>query len=145
MPPIENRPFDTLQVGEEERLVHVLTNEDFSQLAAQAATFGAGLVDPAVVASPTYSVDAAQSGWASAPLCALIAGRLPGAGSKLIRQSIEILRRRRARRHNDSRGQGDGEIGQWAGDDRSTGDELARRVGDGRLSRHRRAEKDDRR
>ncbi len=89
MPPIENRPFDTLQVGEEERLVHVLTKEDFSQLAAQAATFGAGLVDPAVVASPTYGVDAAQSGWASALMCALIAGRLPGAGSKLIRQSIE--------------------------------------------------------
>ncbi len=89
MPPIENRPFDTLQVGEEERLVHVLTKEDFSQLAAQAATFGAGVVDPTVVASPAYSADAAQSGWASALMCALIAGRLPGAGSKLIRQSIE--------------------------------------------------------
>ena len=30
MPPIENRPFDPLRVGEEKRLVHVLTNEDFS-------------------------------------------------------------------------------------------------------------------
>ena len=89
MPPIENRPFDTLQVGEEDRLVHVLTKEDFSQLATQAATFGAGLVDPAVAASRAFSVDAAQSGWASALMCALIAGRLPGAGSKLIRQTIE--------------------------------------------------------
>ena len=89
MSPIENRPFDTLQVGEEERLVHVLTQEDFSLLATQAATFGAGVVDPTVVASPIYSADAAQSGWASALMCALIAGRLPGAGSKLIRQTIE--------------------------------------------------------
>ncbi len=89
MSPIENHPFDTLQVGEEERLVHVLTKEDFSLLATQAATFGAGLVDPTVVASPAYSADAAQSGWASALMCALIAGRLPGAGSKLIRQTIE--------------------------------------------------------
>ena len=52
MSPVENHPFDTLQVGEEERLVHVLTKEDFSLLATQAATFGAGVVDPAVVASP---------------------------------------------------------------------------------------------
>ena len=89
MPPNENRPFDALQVGEEERLVHVLTNEDFAQLAAQAATFGAGVVDPSVAASPTYCADAAQSGWASAVMCALIAGRLPGAGSNLVRQSIE--------------------------------------------------------
>jgi phosphotransacetylase/acyl dehydratase len=89
MSPIENRPFDTLQVGEEERLVHVLTQEDFLLLATQAATFGAGVVDPTVVASPIYSADAAQSGWASALMCALIAGRLPGAGSKLIRQTIE--------------------------------------------------------
>ena len=89
MSPIENRPFDTLQVGEEERLVHVLTKEDFSLLATQAATFGAGVVDPTVMASPAYSADAAQSGWASALMCALIAGRLPGAGSKLIRQTIE--------------------------------------------------------
>jgi len=89
MSPIENHPFDTLQVGEEERLVHVLTKEDFSLLATQAATFGAGVVDPTVVASPAYSADAAQSGWASALMCALIAGRLPGAGSKLIRQTIE--------------------------------------------------------
>ncbi len=89
MSPIENHPFDTLQVGEEERLVHVLSKEDFSLLATQAATFGAGVVDPTVVASPAYSADAAQSGWASALMCALIAGRLPGAGSKLIRQTIE--------------------------------------------------------
>jgi acyl dehydratase len=89
MSPIENHPFDTLQVGEEERLVHVLSAEDFSLLATQAATFGAGVVDPTVVASPAYGADAAQSGWASALMCALIAGRLPGAGFKLIRQTIE--------------------------------------------------------
>jgi phosphotransacetylase/acyl dehydratase len=89
MPPIENRPFDTLQVGEEERLVHVLTKDEFSLLASQAAAFGAGVVDPEVAASPAYTVDAAQNGWASALMSALIAGRLPGAGSKLIRQSIE--------------------------------------------------------
>jgi phosphate acetyltransferase/phosphate butyryltransferase len=89
MSPIENRPFDALQVGEEERIVHVLTKEDFSLLATQAAMFGAGVVDPTVAASPAYSDDAAQSGWASALMCALIAGRLPGAGSKLIRQTIE--------------------------------------------------------
>ena len=86
---IENRPFDTIKVGEEERLVHVLTNEDFSALAAQAASFGAGAVDPEVAASPTYAADAAQNGWASALMSALIAGRLPGAGSKVVRQSIE--------------------------------------------------------
>jgi len=89
MPRLENRPFDTIKVGEEERLVHVLTNEDFSVLAAQATAFGAGVVDPEVAASPTYSAEAAQNGWASALMSALIAGRLPGAGSKLVRQSIE--------------------------------------------------------
>jgi phosphate acetyltransferase/phosphate butyryltransferase len=91
MLPVENRPFDTLRVGEEERLVHVLTKEDFSLLAAQAAAFGAGVVDPEVAASPAYVADAAQNGWASALMSALIAGRLPGAGSILIRQSIETL------------------------------------------------------
>ncbi len=89
MPSAENRPFDSLQVGEEERLVHVLTKEDFSLLAAQAAAFAAGVVDPAVAASPAFRADSAQSGWGSALMSALIAGRLPGAGSKLVRQSIE--------------------------------------------------------
>jgi len=89
MPSIENRPFDTLQVGEEDRLVHTLTTEDFSLLATQAATIGAGLVDPTVAATRAFSNDAAQTGWASALMSALIAGRLPGAGSKLVRQTIE--------------------------------------------------------
>ncbi len=89
MSPIENRPFDALQVGEEDRLVHTLTSEDFSLLATQAATIGAGLVDPTVAATRAFGVDAAQSGWASALMSALIAGRLPGAGSKLVRQTIE--------------------------------------------------------
>jgi phosphate acetyltransferase/phosphate butyryltransferase len=89
MSPIENQPFATLQVGEEERLVHVLTKEDFSLLATQAATIGAGVVDPTVVATRTFAADSVQSAWASALISALIAGRLPGAGSKLIRQTIE--------------------------------------------------------
>ena len=91
MAPIENRPFDTLQVGEEVRLVHTLTPEDFSLLATQAATIGAGVVDPTVAATRAFSADAAQSGWASALMSALIAGRLPGAGSKLVRQTVEIF------------------------------------------------------
>ena len=86
---IENRPFDALQVGEEDRLVHTLTSEDFSLLATQATTMGAGLVDPTVAATRAFSTDAAQSGWASALMTALVAGRLPGAGSKLVRQTIE--------------------------------------------------------
>ena len=86
---IENRTFDELQVGEEDRLVHTLTSEDFSLLATQAATIGAGLVDPMVAATRGFEVDAAQSGWAGALMSALIAGRLPGAGSKLVRQTIE--------------------------------------------------------
>ena len=89
MPAIENRPFDALQVGEEARLVHTLTPEDFSLLATQAATIGTGVVDPAVLATRAFSADAAQSGWASALMSALIAGRLPGAGSKLVRQTVE--------------------------------------------------------
>ena len=89
MSKIENHPFDILQVGEEDRLVHTLTPEDFSLLATQAATIGAGLVDPTVAATRAFSIDAAQSGWASALMSALIAGRLPGAGSKLLRQTIE--------------------------------------------------------
>jgi phosphate acetyltransferase len=88
---IENRPFDALQVGEETRLVHTLTPEDFSLLATQAATLGAGVVDPTVAASQRFSRDAAQNGWASALMSALIAGRLPGAGSKIVRQSVETL------------------------------------------------------
>ena len=94
MSPIENRPFDALQVGEEDRLVHTLTPEDFSLLATQAATIGAGVVDPAVAATRAFSADAAQSGWASALMSALIAGRLPGAGSKLVRQTVETTSRR---------------------------------------------------
>jgi len=89
MAPIENRPFDSLQVGDEERLVHTLTPEDFSLLATQAATIGAGVVDPSVAATRAFGVDAAQTGWASALMSALIAGRLPGAGSKLVRQTVE--------------------------------------------------------
>ncbi|HTR13795.1 MAG TPA: bifunctional enoyl-CoA hydratase/phosphate acetyltransferase [Roseiarcus sp.] len=89
MSPIENRPFDSLQVGDEERLVHTLTHEDFSLLATQAATIGAGVVDPSVAATRAFSIDAAQIGWASALVSALIAGRLPGAGSKLVRQTVE--------------------------------------------------------
>ncbi len=91
MSPIENRPFDALQVGEEARLVHTLTAEDFSLLATQAATIGAGVVDPVIAATGAFSADAAQCGWASALMSALIAGRLPGAGSKLVRQTVETL------------------------------------------------------
>ena len=89
MSTIGNRPFDALQVGDEDRLVHTLTPEDFSLLATQAATMGAGLVEPEVAASRAFSVDAGQIGWASALMSALIAGRLPGSGSKLVRQTIE--------------------------------------------------------
>ena len=42
MPSIENRPFNSLEVGEEIRLVHTLSSEDFSLLATQAATIGRG-------------------------------------------------------------------------------------------------------
>ena len=89
MPSIENRPFDTLEVGEELRLVHTLTSEDFSLLATQAATIGAGIVDPAAAATRDFAADAAQMGWAGAIMGALIAGRLPGAGSRLVRQTVE--------------------------------------------------------
>ena len=89
MESIENRPFDSLEVGEEIRLVHTLSSEDFSLLATQAATIGAGVVDPTVAATRAFSADAAQTGWASALMSALIAGRLPGAGSKLVRQTVE--------------------------------------------------------
>ena len=89
MSEIGNRPFDALLVGDMDRLVHTLTPEDFSLLATQAATMGAGLVDPGVAASRAFSVDAGQTGWASALMSALIAGRLPGSGSKLVRQTIE--------------------------------------------------------
>ncbi len=88
---IENRPFDALQVGEEVRLVHTLTPEDYSLLATQAATIGAGVVDPIVAATRAFTADAAQSGWASALMSALIAGRLPGAGSRLVRQTVETF------------------------------------------------------
>ena len=44
---------------------------------------------PMVAATRAFGVDAAQSGWASALMNALIAGRLPGADSKLVRQTIE--------------------------------------------------------
>jgi phosphate acetyltransferase len=89
MSSIENYPFDALQVGEELRLVHTLTQEDFSLLATQAATIGAGIVDPTVAATRAFSADAAQGGWAGALLNALIAGRLPGAGSKVVRHTVE--------------------------------------------------------
>ena len=91
MPSIENRPFDALEVGEELRLVHTLTSEDFSLLATQAATIGAGIIDPASAATRVFAADAAQTGWAGALMSALIAGRLPGAGSRLVRQTIETL------------------------------------------------------
>ena len=89
MSSVGNRPFDDLEVGQEDRLVHTLTPEDFSLLATQAATMGAGLIDPSVAASRAFGIDAAQTGWASALMNALIAGRLPGSGSKLVSQTIE--------------------------------------------------------
>ncbi len=73
------------------RLVHTLSPEDFSLLATQAATIGAGIVDPTIVATRAFSSDAAQNGWGAALLNALIAGRLPGAGSKLVRQTVETM------------------------------------------------------
>ena len=91
MSSIENRPFKDLEVGEEVRLVHTLSPEDFSLLATQAATIGAGIVDPTIVATRAFSSDAAQNGWGAALLNALIAGRLPGAGSKLVRQTVETM------------------------------------------------------
>ncbi len=89
MSSIENYPFDAIQVGEELRLVHTLSREDFSLLATQAATIGAGIVDPTIAATRAFSADAAQGGWAGALLNALIAGRLPGAGSRLVRHTVE--------------------------------------------------------
>ena len=91
MSSIENRSFNALEVGEEVRLVHTLSSEDFSLLATQAATIGAGIVDPTIVATRAFSSDAAQNGWGAALLNALIAGRLPGAGSKLVRQTVETM------------------------------------------------------
>ncbi len=64
---IGNRPFDAIQVGDVDRLVHTLTPEDFSLLATQAATMGAGLVDPGVAASRSFSIDAGRP--AGPPRC----------------------------------------------------------------------------
>jgi len=92
---IVNRPFDALEVGQEDRLVHTLTTEDFSLLATQAATMGSGLVDPEFAASRAFAVEAGQSGWAAALMNALIAGRMPGSGSKLVSQTIETTTKAR--------------------------------------------------
>ena len=89
MSPIENRSFDALQVGEEIRVIHTVTPEDFSLLASQAAQMGVGIIDPSVAASRAFDLGAARAGWASALISAVTAGRLPGPGSKLIRQLIE--------------------------------------------------------
>ena len=67
MSSIENRSFNALEVGEEVRLVHTLSSEDFSLLATQAATIGAGIVDPTIVATRAFSSDAAQT--AGRPPC----------------------------------------------------------------------------
>ncbi len=141
---IGNRPFDALLVGDMDRLVHTLTPEDFSLLATQAATMGAGLVDPAVAASRAFSVDAGQTGWASALMSALIAGRLPGSGSKLVRQIDRDDHPGPPRRRDDDRRQGHGQGRRRAArDDRGPRDQPARRPRHGRNRGSRRAETGD--
>ena len=141
MSAIGNRPFDSLKVGDEDRLVHTLTPEDFSLLATQAATMGAGLIDPAVAASRAFSIDAGQTGWASALMSALIAGRVPGAGIEARPPDDRVDEAGAAGRRHDDRRQGCPEVrGGPAGDDRGARHQPARRPRDGRHGRGRRAE-----
>jgi phosphate acetyltransferase/phosphate butyryltransferase len=87
---IENHTFDELTIGERDTFAHALSPEDFERLAGAAGALDPEAVESGLVTTNGFQAIAAESGWGGALIAAVLAGRFPGAGTVLVRQTLEM-------------------------------------------------------
>ena len=87
---IDNHTFDELAIGERETFARALSPEDFDRFADAAGALDPDAVESGLATTNGFQAIAAESGWGGALLAAMLAGRFPGAGTVLLRQSLEI-------------------------------------------------------
>ncbi|MGD1036788.1 MAG: bifunctional enoyl-CoA hydratase/phosphate acetyltransferase [Roseiarcus sp.] len=86
---IENHTFDELAIDERDIFVRALTPEDFDRFASAAGALDPDAVESGLVSTNGFQSIAAESGWGGALIAAVIAGRFPGAGTMLVRETLE--------------------------------------------------------
>jgi phosphate acetyltransferase/phosphate butyryltransferase len=87
---IENHPFDELTVGARDTFTHALSADDFERLAGAAGALDPEALQSGLVTTNGFQAVAGESGWGAALIAAVVAGRLPGAGTVLARQNLEM-------------------------------------------------------
>jgi len=86
---IENHTFDELTIGARDTFARALSPEDFERFAGAAGALDPEAVESALVTTNGFQAIAAESGWGGALIAAVLAGRFPGAGTELVRQTLE--------------------------------------------------------
>ncbi|MGO9772695.1 MAG: bifunctional enoyl-CoA hydratase/phosphate acetyltransferase [Roseiarcus sp.] len=87
---IENHTFDELAIGETVTYARALGPEDFARFADAAGALDPAAVETGLVTTNGFQAIAAESGWGGALIAAVLAGRFPGAGTVLLRQTLEV-------------------------------------------------------
>ncbi len=87
---IENHTFDELAIGETVTYARALGPEDFARFADAAGALDPAAVETGLVTTNGFQAIAAESGWGGALIAAVLAGRFPGAGTVLVRQTLEM-------------------------------------------------------
>jgi phosphotransacetylase/acyl dehydratase len=88
MPRIENHTFDELAIGDKHTFTRTLTPEDFQRFSRAAGELDPAAVESGLVTTNGFEAIAGIAGWAGALAASVIAGRFPGLGSLLVRQSL---------------------------------------------------------
>jgi len=89
-PRIENRTIDKLRVGDSTSVRRKVARSDIGTFASFAGDVLDDAIDRELAADPAFRAALSAGGAASTVLCALVAARLPGPGSRITRLQLEI-------------------------------------------------------
>src|SRR5690606_22498620 len=90
LPPLRNRTFDEIAVGDRASLQRTLTAEDIQLFAVMSGDFNPTHVDHEFAASSDLSGVIAHGMWGAALISALLGTRLPGPGTLYLGQTLKF-------------------------------------------------------
>src|SRR5690554_6166249 len=91
LPPLRNRTFDEIAVGDSASLERTLTAEDIQLFAVMSGDFNPTHVDPAFAASTELNDVIAHGMWGGALISGLLGTRLPGPGTLYESQTLRFV------------------------------------------------------
>ena len=91
LPPLRNRTFDEIAVGDSASLERSLTAEDIQLYAVMSGDVNPTHVDHEYASSSRYSGVIAHGMWGASLISALLGTRLPGPGTHYLGQTLEFL------------------------------------------------------